>query len=542
MKTNRVRQRGDNISVTWRGGWALLPVIRSRASQNDTNPTELASVEKGLCTTDDFSKTAFRVVQKPKNHRDKLGGVCVRAGTTLTEVLVSLLIMSIGVMQVMSLFPIATLRTLEANKQTVTTVARFNIETLVDVDPQFVHNPDAFFPPGAASDLTPYNGPTFRGQTYLVDPLGWQGFNYDPANPANPQAAFPIIAPFPTGNSPRDWFGNNAPAAVNWALPRRYTGASLFAAPYPTTVAGLIAAKVRAAELMVQPDNWKLVTEGQREAGPTTAITSVTLDGDTDLSSLNLTLGVGYRVVIFDIDGNHSETRPLVTAPVGQVVSWLDPLPTRFEVSPNTGVTPNIGKVRIEVADQVYSSMLSVRKRPSGSATIDVVVFFKRNFDFNHERVFEADFRIWDLGGNGVAGGVGDDNGANGTDDPGELGYTGSDDLPNAVVTLKCPSTALEDEHPKPRKGGYIYDTKNGLWYRIRAVQNQQFGVGPGSNEDWVDVVLDESIKMNNTEDLNNNGSLDPFEDFNGDTVITRGGAIVHTNVANVFPLEIKVP
>ncbi|MCX7422034.1 MAG: hypothetical protein NT013_21170 [Planctomycetia bacterium] len=488
----------------------------------------------------------------------------LRAGTTLTEVLMSLLIMSIGVMQVATLFPIAALRTLEANKQTNTTVSRFTIESLIDVDPQLVHNPDGVFPfPGAAAgvtDSTPYNsaisivppGPpaqaTFRGQTYLVDPIGWQGFNYDQANPAIPLPWYPVIPPFPLGStpSPRDWFGNTVPASVNWDPPRRYTGASLFAIPYPTTASALIAAKIRAAQLMVQPDNWKLVTEGQYEVGgPTTSITSVTLDGDADLSLVTATgiaTGSIYRVVIFDIDGTHSETRPLAAAPTGQSVSWASPLPTRFEVSPSTGATPNIGKVRIEVADQVYSSMLSVRKRAGGAASIDVVVFFKRNFDPNHERVFQGDFRMWDMGPNGVPGGAGDDNGINGANDPGELGYPGSDDVPNGIVTLKCPSSAADDERPNPRRGGYIYDTKNGLWYRVRAIQNKLFGVGAGSNEDWVDVVLDESIKANNTEDLNNNQTLDPFEDSNGDGVITRGGAILHSNVANVFPLEIKVP
>lgn len=485
------------------------------------------------------------------NRRDSSGGsLGLRAGTTLTEVLMSLLIMSIGVMQVATLFPISALRTLEANKQTNTTISRFNIESLVDVDPQLIHNPDGFFPPGAAQDTTPYNGPSFRGQTYLVDPIGWQAFNFDPVNPANPltplsvSPPFPVITPpFPSGSF-RDYFGNYVPTTVNWALPRRYTGATMFpAGGYPTSAAALITARIRAAELMVQPDNWKLVAEGQYEVGgPTTTITSVTLDGDVDLTSINLALGNVYRVVIFDIDGTHSETRPLTAAPVAQSVSWTNPLPIRFEVSPSTGATPNIGKVRIEVADQVYSSMLSVRKRAGGAASIDVVVFFKRNFDPNHERVFEGDFRMWDMGPNGVPGGAGDDNGVNGVNDPGELGYPGSDDVPNGIVTLKCPTSATDDERPNPRRGGYIYDTKNGLWYRIRAVQNKLFGVGPGGTEDWVDVVLDESIKANNTEDLNNNGTLDAFEDSNGDGAITRGGAIVHSNVANVFPLEIKVP
>ena len=45
-------------------------------------------------------------------------------------------------------FPLATLRVLEASKQTNSTIARFSAEPLVDVDPSFLHNPDATLVPG----------------------------------------------------------------------------------------------------------------------------------------------------------------------------------------------------------------------------------------------------------------------------------------------------------------------------------------------------------------------------------------------------------
>ena len=47
----------------------VMPIVES-VGNNDTNPTELASVETGLCTT----TAEHLVVQKPKNHRGKLGG------------------------------------------------------------------------------------------------------------------------------------------------------------------------------------------------------------------------------------------------------------------------------------------------------------------------------------------------------------------------------------------------------------------------------------------------------------------------------------
>ena len=505
-----------------------------RVRANDVASWREATIERRVC----------REVRSSWLHLFERSGHAERIGSTLTEVLVSLMIMSIGIVGVATLFPIAALRTLEANKQTNSTIARFTSEALVDVDPQFVHNPDGFWPPAAATDMTPYNGNTFRGQNYLVDPMGWQAFNYDPTTPTDPLPASPVIAPFPTGVSPRDYFGNSPAAPVNLPLPRRYTGASMLMTPYPTTAAELVAARIQAAGLVAQPDSWKLVVESQIVgATPATGIIAVALDNDSDLSSINVTPGVTYRAIIYDIDGTHSETRNLVANPTGFGVSWVDPLPSRFESSPATGATPNVGKVRIEVYDQVYSWMLTVRKRPSGPASVDVVVFYKRNFDPNFERVYDGEFRVWNLGPNGVPGNVGDDNGINGAEDVAEVGYPGSDDFRNYIVTVKVPSATLDDERPKLKRGGYVFDTKNGLWYRIRAVQNQLYGMGAAANEDWVDVVLDETIRLDSTEDIDGSGTLNlTGEDRNGNGVLDRGGVIVHPNVVNVFPLEIKEP
>ena len=54
----------------------------SRVAENVTTPIELVSVETGLCTTSDFTEAACGVVQKPINHRGKLGGVGIELSTT----------------------------------------------------------------------------------------------------------------------------------------------------------------------------------------------------------------------------------------------------------------------------------------------------------------------------------------------------------------------------------------------------------------------------------------------------------------------------
>ena len=61
-----------------------------------------------------------------------------RRGVTLTEVLMSMMIMSVGVLMVMSLFPVAALRTLQATQLTHDTILRYNVEALTAQDPRLV--------------------------------------------------------------------------------------------------------------------------------------------------------------------------------------------------------------------------------------------------------------------------------------------------------------------------------------------------------------------------------------------------------------------
>jgi len=415
-----------------------------------------------------------------------------RSGTTLTEVLMSLMIMSIGIVLVATLFPVSTMRALEANRATNSTIARHVADALTDVDPQFIHNPDGKFPDPnplnlLAPDATLYNT-AFLGTIYLVDPLGWQSLNQD-----NPQPPLPLV-------SPRDFFGNNPPSSVTVTPPRRFTGASMIPyflpapatnpvriTPYPTTAGTpeLANAVARAGQIVTQPDNWKLVTEAQGTATGS-SILSLTLDSDGDLSSIDPTIFTSpypssvYRAVIFSVDGSQSEVRTLSgISPPG--VGWgADaPLPTRFEGG-------NIGKVRIEVSDEIYTWMLSVRKRVNGSTNVDVVVFFKRAITDQQEQLYATPFQ------------------------------------PNTDNKVTVTFTS----EPTLKRGGYIFDAANGLWYRIAKIENE---TGYSA-----DLLLDETIKQRNYVDSNSNGIWDAGEPL--------GGAILHPQVVNVFPLQSKEP
>jgi len=325
--------------------------------------------------------------------------------------------------------------------------------------------------------------------------------------------------------------------------------------PYPTVASDSDLAINRAAQLIGQPDNWKLITatEVTTAATPVPGITALTLDTEADLSAVSVGPGVKYRAVIFDLSGQFSETRDLAANPTGQTLAFTPALPSRFETSP-TGVSPNVGRVRIEVQDEVYTWALSVRKRASGPANVEVVVFFKRSFKPEHEYVYPAALRRYTMGPDGVPGTNlpipngppippstspttypnGDDNRNGVANDVGEIGYAGSDDLPNTIVTVDFTSLPPGADTPAFRRGGYVCDIQNGLWYRIQAVQNE--------TTTTVDLVLDKFIQRDNTEDLFNLGTVDAGEDVNNDGVVQLGGLYWNPSVVNVFPLEIKEP
>jgi hypothetical protein len=427
----------------------------------------------------------------------------------LTEVLMSLAIMGIGVVMVATIFPLSTLRVLEASKQTGSTITRFSAEPLIDVDPAFVHNPDGTFPPGGA-DRTPYNSFVFRGQNYWVDPFGWQTYHRDAGQPVLPEdfnnngtldAGEDLNSSGTLDMSPlRDFVGSFVPGSGVTAsrIPRRYTGATMFVSagvnPYPANANDSLLAIQRALQLVSQPDHWNVITEGLAvSATPVPGITTVTLDQEADLSPVNVVPGTTYRAVIFDIDGTRSEIRQLTSNPTGQTLAWSTPLPTWFETSPS-GASSNIGRVRVEQMGVVYTWALSVRKRSTGPANVDVVVYFKRSFQPEHEAVYDA-----------------------------VLERLTSDGQPNNTVTVDFTAwAAVSNKDPAFRRGGWLYDTLNGLWYRIQAVQNQ--------TDTTADLVLDRNIQRDNT-----------VKDNQG-VVIYQGGVIINPSIVNVFPLEIKEP
>ncbi len=107
-------------------------------------------------------------------------GLTARSGVTLIEVLMSLMIMSIGVTSVMVLFPIAVLRSIQSTQLTNAAILKYNVEA------QLRGNPKVIFDPDGNLDLATtdaqrqqalsehYQTAAFRN--YIVDPVGFHAF------------------------------------------------------------------------------------------------------------------------------------------------------------------------------------------------------------------------------------------------------------------------------------------------------------------------------------------------------------------------------
>jgi hypothetical protein len=223
------------------------------------------------------------------------------------------------------------------------------------------------------------------------------------------------------------------------------------------------------------------------------------------------------------------------------------PLPARFTA--DSGGIPNVGLVRIELPISDYTWMLTVRKRASGPANVDVVVFRKRDFSELSDQVYVGDLRRFTLGADGAPGEIGVDDDLNGTDDDiSEIGYprtlprTNSDDQPNNRLLVDWTNISangypVEPVKPPVRNGGHLFDPLNGLWYRI--LRKEKAVINPDTS---AIVILEDPVARYNTEDRNGNNVLDTGEDTDNDGTLDRGGVIIPPGVVAVFPLETKLP
>lgn len=396
-----------------------------------------------------------------------------RSGVTLTEVLMSLMIMSIGVSLVASLFPVAALRSAQATKLTNAAILKYNVETIVDLLPELLFDPDGDYNPTAALAIRRaalvehFGSPPVRN--YIVDPNGYI---------AHAEAGLTFDAPSaPTSSGFCSWFGNNgntvpyAGGAGSFGL-RRYDGGlqSGFALLSAATPEQVRAMRLIAAQRTGLGSGWDTVIDEAIDladvsltgAGGTSD--GITFAADVDLSAVvssenmiprNAGAMIGsdpelYQITVFSGDEKLSQTFPL-TRINGQTCFWTEsaedlngngyldtsrPLPSEFNGT--------VARAMIQVKrTNDFNWLLTVRRGGDGRVLgTDVVVTFSSGVTPDDEWAYVT---------------------ATDKDDDGnfEGGFVRGQFFVEFSYTDAMPEPSL-------RRGGFVLDVHNGRWYRVQ--------------------------------------------------------------------------
>lgn len=342
-----------------------------------------------------------------------------RNGASLTEVLMSILVMGVGVLSVITLFPASFLRTMQATNITNATILRQNAEVMIDLDktnrlhvfpywqPNTVYAAGAVVlrnnprdnrryrltsPAGPSGATEPGWDPTIGNSTadngltwecedhskYVIDPLGWH-----------------VVGP-----AFQDAYGNDGTGPFPAVPLERFNAATANA--------------FTAAALVTNPDSW--VNELQSVPTASTA-TTVDLAAGVDLAGIAAANTIS-RVTLLDKTGDGSLTRN-ITNIAGQQIQWDAAMPIPAGFAP--------AQVRVETQEQRYTWMLTVRRTLSGVASADIVTFFRRPLIPQDERVFAV----------------------------------------SAIAQRDLTVDHIAGVKPVTKKGGFLLDIDNARWYRV---------------------------------------------------------------------------
>lgn len=487
-----------------------------------------------------------------------------RRGVTLTEVLMSMLIMSIGVSFVAAVFPLSVLRSIQGAQMTSATIHRYQAEAMIDMFPNIIHNPDGI--PAAGLDPTSASGTvpdtprpnTFRehfGTNYIVDPWGYHIHGLDGATygggsllcPSDPSAANPFWGVFGVDR-------NGVPSLLRFdGGIHAQTVLSPNSAPWNELrerLAATLSASTDRWEEVLNTDQFEVVTDVSGNAIGITFGTDVDLNG-LDNPAGNANAGVIpdpeiNRITVFHGDGRHSQAYP-ITSISGQTVLWTESgvgdlnvdgviedrlLPQSYQI---TGGGFDISHVTIDASQmRLFSWIMSVRKRGDGNAGVDVAVIFNRGVDPTNEHAYFATF------------------------------------VPK--TNLVAIDRDVGDPEPFIKKGGYILDAQNCRWYRIQDFKERpligtwDYGpyeyvvftedriLEPGGEDTYVDASNRPTFNQtwDQETDGNGNGVADPSEDTNGNGILDNedrdrdgnapefGRAVFLPGVIQVYPLGTK--
>lgn len=383
-----------------------------------------------------------------------------KSGVTLIEVLVSMMILSIGVALLSTLLPISILRTAQASQLTQAVFLRNNAEAYIESRPSILDN-------------TAIAVNTFA----VIDPLGYWitgSGNFAGTIPRTSCATTNLRGAESVGALPDSW-------------------------------------KIAVDERAVVATNTSTIPYSVTLASPT--IASLFVRNSTTPVA---TPYANHRLVMSDATGKSVVIRPLLQvlpgtpAGTGNEMSWWDPSNT--VTNPGASLPPGFvpARARIESADRRFSWLMTVTKREVSSglqnfnwaAEIECAVFFNRSFSTNDERSYPVVQSLSTfnavpnqlLGFDGQPGVAGVDDDRNGTtDDASEIGWLGSDDNRTVTVTI-----ATGTPPPFLKKGGFMLEPLQLKWYRI--VNFPTIGAAPTT----VQLLLDRDIKSRPSQPIAN--------------------------------------
>ncbi len=331
-----------------------------------------------------------------------------RLGVSLIEVLVSVMIMSIGVALLSTLLPISILRTAQATQLTQSVFLRNNAEALIEANPNILNSVPV-------------------GSLGLIDPMG------------------------ASISMPKTLYGNTGAGSI-----------SRFPLPNANGTPSITADA--AQQLASLPDSWTDLFETNvtdYKSSPSQVTVAKIPTTITPWNSNNLS-NAKYRMILVDVTGKIAVIRSVLGVDgTAYTLAWTDGTITEPDLP--SGFTPI--KARVEVQSRRFTWLMTVSKSSvpkfagdnlSWATEIDVAVFFNRSFKLDEEKPLALS--LVSNGFDGKPGVAGVDDDGNGTaDDASETGWPGSDDNRTVDVTGT----------PFLKKGSYMLEASLLKWYRI---------------------------------------------------------------------------
>lgn len=481
---------------------------------------------KQIITMNRFTKISSRIKTGAilKQSRDSSGSV----GATLTEILMALMVMGIGLVSVASLFPVSMLRSAQATKLTNGVLLKLQCEEYIQALPKLARN----------NYNTTY--PTYNQSVYpdeLDNQLG--NVEFTPRSVAWPRHVIANLGELrsnlpinlvavidPLGASfnsvadalsyGKDPYNLHTIGNAAFTVDRKNSGFNLANATQ----------KNLAFSMFGSNDSWKPYLSSIEVTRNSSSEVTLSDVSGADIAEFFTAVKSGSpgRIVLVDINGkqSHASLMNYGISPLSdplpysstQIVPFSSPLP-------NNGLFNAISEVRLELFEPRYTCMITLRKQ------------------------------LVSLGANGQPGREGwDDDNSDGDNDPytdddtgpngglREVGWPGSDDVVRilggdlvvffrrdfsplaeqvyGVENLNKGQVGIQpqevrirwdgdvaDAKPRIRQGGYVFDTRNGYWYQIRTVIEEDRAVPPGrlgatpwianSNGREAAVILDRS-------------------------------------------------